>query len=163
MRLPGGQLHLFRRRHKPETPPAAPEFATCCALADTLRIGASPDWFWCHYPAGEARTAITGARLKRMGTKAGVADYLLCSPDGRLPCPRDEAAAAGGCRSRRRTSRTGATSTACRMWWRARSTRPLPRLRAWGVLAKSGVARNDACARPGAGERSRKPRRWRSA
>ena len=84
MRLPGAQLHLFRRRHKPETPPAAPEFATCCALADALRIGASPDWLWMHYPAGEARTAITGARLKRMGTKAGIADYLLCSPDGRL-------------------------------------------------------------------------------
>ena len=86
MRLPGGQLHLFRRLHKPEPPAPAPEFATCCALADALRISASPDWWWAHYPAGEARSAITGARLKRMGTKAGVSDYLFCSPDGRLHC-----------------------------------------------------------------------------
>lgn len=88
------QLHLFRRGHKPAPRRSAPEFRTSCAFADLLRRSASPEWFWCHYPAGEERTARVdadgrrfspaGARLKRMGLKTGVADYLFASPTGRL-------------------------------------------------------------------------------
>jgi hypothetical protein len=84
MRVAGlNQLHLFRRGHKPERPPPALEFALAAAFADTLKRVADPDWFWTHFPAGEKREAITGARLHRMGLKPGVADYLFLSPDGR--------------------------------------------------------------------------------
>lgn len=77
-----GQLHLFRRGHKPERPKPALEYKTAVALADTLRRCAREDWLWSHWPAGELRTDATGARLKRMGALPGVADYLFISPDG---------------------------------------------------------------------------------
>ena len=87
------QLHLFRRGHKPAPVRAAPEFRFSCAFADLLRRSASSEWWWMHYPAGEERTAKVdaegrrfspaGARLKRMGLKTGVADYLFISPIGR--------------------------------------------------------------------------------
>lgn len=32
---------------------------------------------WCHVPNGGQRKAITGAKLKRMGTKRGVPDVLV--------------------------------------------------------------------------------------
>src|SRR3954464_8578713 len=75
-----GQLHLFRRGFKPIRPPKALEFETACAFADTLRRFARDDWIWTHFPAGELRSKATGARLKRMGLRAGVADYLFISP-----------------------------------------------------------------------------------
>jgi len=75
------QLHLFRRGHKPERPKPALEFKTACAFADTLRQCAKPDWLWTHFPAGELRSKATGARLKRMGTRAGMPDYVFVSPD----------------------------------------------------------------------------------
>lgn len=34
---------------------------------------------WCHVPNGGQRNAITGAKLKRMGTKRGVPDILIFS------------------------------------------------------------------------------------
>jgi len=41
---------------------------------------------WCHVPNGGQRNAITGAKLKKMGTKRGVPDVLIfsrgCAPDG---------------------------------------------------------------------------------
>jgi hypothetical protein len=77
------QLHLFTRRKARKLPPAK-EFATHCAVADLLRVSLSPGWIWFHYPAGENRDARTGARLKRMGTKAGVADFLFISPPNGL-------------------------------------------------------------------------------
>jgi hypothetical protein len=74
------QLHLFRgRRQRGEVPPAA-EFRVHCMVADALRDWAVPGWMWTHLPMGERRDAVTGARLKRMGTKAGWPDFILIAP-----------------------------------------------------------------------------------
>ena len=47
------------------------------AIADYLRLTLPPEVVWTHFPAGEKRSAVTGALLKRMGLKAGVTDFLL--------------------------------------------------------------------------------------
>jgi hypothetical protein len=67
---------------KPRKAPAALEFRTCCALADTLRRFAEPGWRWTHFPAGEYRRPETGERLARMGLKKGWPDYQFLSPTG---------------------------------------------------------------------------------
>jgi hypothetical protein len=77
------QLSLFKgKRQRGVRAPAAAEFRTQCALADLLRNWASPEWFWTAFPAGEKRTAATGARLKRMGAKPGVSDFIFIAPNG---------------------------------------------------------------------------------
>lgn len=77
------QLHLFRsKRQRGEAAPSPLEFQTHCAVADTLRRWATPNWVWCHYPAGEKRADATGARLKRMGVLPGISDFLLFPPAG---------------------------------------------------------------------------------
>jgi hypothetical protein len=53
-----------------------------CAVADLLRRHALPSWRWTHFPAGERRDVITGARLKRMGLQRGFPDIQLISPAG---------------------------------------------------------------------------------
>lgn len=53
------------------------EFRLTCAVADLLRFRAMPGLYWSHLPMGEARFERTGARLKRMGTRAGAPDFLL--------------------------------------------------------------------------------------
>lgn len=62
-------------------PPHAPrndaEFRLTCAVADHLRLSACPGVVWFHVPNGEARTARTGARLKRMGVRRGVGDFII--------------------------------------------------------------------------------------
>jgi hypothetical protein len=78
-----GQLHLFRRG-PPERVPPALEFATACALADTLKRSARADWQWSAFPAGELRSQATGERLRRMGLAKGWPDYLFVSPAGQL-------------------------------------------------------------------------------
>lgn len=82
-----GQLNLFKgKRQRGTQPPPPLEFATHCALADTIRRWILPDWYWFHYPSGELRDhqinpktgnrfSITGQRLLRMGAKKGVADF----------------------------------------------------------------------------------------
>ena len=52
------------------------EFRIQCALADLLRRAARPDVFWFAIPNGEARSAVTGARIKRAGGRPGLPD--LC-------------------------------------------------------------------------------------
>ncbi len=77
------QLHLFTKRKRPAsslTP--AIEFRVHCMVADVLRISLTPGWYWMHYPAGELRKKATAGRLKRMGVKAGVSDFLLIAPGG---------------------------------------------------------------------------------
>ena len=59
------------------------EFRFSCVVADYLAVALPVDALWTHFPAGEARTVITGARLKRMGLKPGWPDYLVVS-NGRL-------------------------------------------------------------------------------
>jgi hypothetical protein len=60
------------------------EFRLSCAVADYLARVLPADVLWSHLPFGENRSAITGARLKRMGTKRGWPDYLLMHPGGVL-------------------------------------------------------------------------------
>lgn len=53
------------------------EFKLACKVADYLRSMALPGVFWSHWPNGEDRPVSAGARLQRMGTVPGVADYIL--------------------------------------------------------------------------------------
>lgn len=43
-----------------------------------------PLWKWTHFPAGEHRTAVTGARLKSFGLQPGWPDFILVSPRGHV-------------------------------------------------------------------------------
>lgn len=60
------------------------EFRLSCAVADHLARILPPDVLWSHLPFGENRSAITGARLKRMGTQRGWPDYMILHPGGVL-------------------------------------------------------------------------------
>ena len=60
------------------------EFRLTCVMADYLRACWPPHLPWSHFPSGENRSAITGARLKRMGTAKGWPDFLLNLPNGRI-------------------------------------------------------------------------------
>jgi hypothetical protein len=80
-----GQLGLFTKRVR--KPPPAPEFHLHCMVADVLRRWANPGWCWWHLPSGEKRSAITGARLKRMGAKRGLPDFELLAPREGNPRP----------------------------------------------------------------------------
>ena len=53
------------------------EFRLQCAVADHLRLSAAPGIYWFHPANGEARTARTGGRLKRMGVRPGVPDMVV--------------------------------------------------------------------------------------
>jgi VRR-NUC domain len=66
-----------------KAPPSRPkESKLQCDIAELLRCHALPSWLWTHFPAGELRDVITGARLKRMGLQRGWPDFLLVSPHG---------------------------------------------------------------------------------
>lgn len=58
-----------------------PEFLLHCVVADYFRK-VWPNLLWFHCGNGEKRNAITGARLKRMGVRPGVADILIFWPEG---------------------------------------------------------------------------------
>lgn len=47
-----------------------------------LEARGRPDMFWFHVPNGEHRHAATGAKLKKMGVKAGVPDLIIQLPSG---------------------------------------------------------------------------------
>jgi hypothetical protein len=53
-----------------------------CDVAALLRDHALPTWRWSHFPAGEKRDVITGARLKRAGLMRGFPDLIIISPAG---------------------------------------------------------------------------------
>ena len=73
-----GQLHLFKgKRQRGVTPPPPREFATQCALADTLKRWCNPDWWYTALPFGEYRTPATAKRLQRMGVRGGLPDFLF--------------------------------------------------------------------------------------
>lgn len=88
------QLNIFKGpRQRGTKPPPPYEFATHCALADTLRRWIMPGWYWFHYPSGELRehqviegrrVSITGQRLQRMGAKSGVADFGFFHQTGKV-------------------------------------------------------------------------------
>lgn len=75
------QLNLFKsKRQRGVAPPPPLEFEVQCMVADDLRRWAVPGWQWTHIPLGEERSAITGARLKRMGAQPGWPDFILIPP-----------------------------------------------------------------------------------
>lgn len=51
-------------------------------VAELLRKHARPDWLWFHVPNGEKRDYVTACRLKAMGVRPGIADFVLLGPDG---------------------------------------------------------------------------------
>jgi hypothetical protein len=53
------------------------EFRLSCVVADWLALALPCNSLWSHLPFGENRDAVTGARLKRMGTARGWPDYLI--------------------------------------------------------------------------------------
>lgn len=62
---------------------SAKEMQIHLAIADLLRVSAYPRTIWFH-PANEgARSAVAGAKLKRLGMLPGVADFAFVLPDGR--------------------------------------------------------------------------------
>ena len=62
--------------------PPPMEFEVHCQIADLLAVAISPGWSWFHVPNGEKRDKATAARLKRMGVKPGISDFLLIAPEG---------------------------------------------------------------------------------
>lgn len=60
------------------------EFRLACAVADHFSKVLPSHVLYSHFPAGESRTAVTGARLKRMGLQRGWPDYLLFHDGGTL-------------------------------------------------------------------------------
>jgi hypothetical protein len=52
------------------------------AVVALLRFNAAPDVIWYAVPNGEYRSKRTGARLKKQGVVAGVADLAIVAPDG---------------------------------------------------------------------------------
>jgi hypothetical protein len=113
--------------------PAASEFKTCCALADTmLRFGA-PGWLWTHFPAGEHRHLSAGARLKRMGLKPGWPDYQLVDEGGQLHFlemkRRGEALTEAQAEFRAAVQARGVPYAVCFSWAEA-----VKQLQLWGFL-----------------------------
>jgi len=77
------QLPLFGKRKRPGR--GSKEFNLHVMVADVLDRWATHGWRHTHLPFGESRghgiaAKITGARLKRMGTKRGWPDFILLSP-----------------------------------------------------------------------------------
>ena len=54
-----------------------PEYRLHCVVADYLEIALPARVLWWHTANGENRSAITGARLKRMGVKRGMPDLFV--------------------------------------------------------------------------------------
>jgi len=77
------RLHLFKsRRQRGVKPPPEKEFALQVSIAAILRNHCRPDWRTTHFPAGDKRDAITGARLKAQGLVPGWPDFVLLGPRG---------------------------------------------------------------------------------
>lgn len=56
---------------------ASPEYQLQCAVVDHLRLRAKPKVYWTAIPMGEKRDTVTGARIKRMGGRAGAPDLFF--------------------------------------------------------------------------------------
>jgi hypothetical protein len=86
------QRDLFTKRWRRAAPPDPSELAIQIALADRLRLQAHRDVIWFHCPNGELRDARTAAKLRAMGTLAGVPDLTFIQRitvlDGEVIVPR---------------------------------------------------------------------------
>lgn len=56
------------------------EFQLHIFVAELMRKAGRRDVLWMTIPNGEARNPITGAKLKRMGVRAGAGDILFVLP-----------------------------------------------------------------------------------
>jgi hypothetical protein len=84
----------IQRRKRARASKPLPEIDVHCMIADVLMMTLKPGWIWWHTPNGGERPAfinakgkrvsIEAARLKRMGVKPGISDFLLLSPTGEL-------------------------------------------------------------------------------
>ena len=75
------QLDLLKsRRQRGSKVPPAKEFPVHCMVADLLRLSIAPGWLWFHPANGEFRDRAAAGRLKRMGVKPGVSDFILIAP-----------------------------------------------------------------------------------
>ena len=86
------QMDLFKgKRQRGVKAPAPLEFPVHVAIADTLDRWIRPGWLWWHHPAGGERPkrvdprtgkpySPEASRLKRMGAKDGISDFILIGP-----------------------------------------------------------------------------------
>ena len=75
------QLRLFASRFQRGVKAPEPlEFALHCQMADILKRWIMPRWRYSHLPLGEKRDKATAGRLKRMGTVAGLPDFMFVGP-----------------------------------------------------------------------------------
>ncbi|MCB5173678.1 hypothetical protein [Microvirga lenta] len=82
-RAPKPRLPLFTGEViSRERLPSPKEIRLHFSVAKCLKDYARRDWQWTHFPAGEVRDEVTGAKLKRMGTKPGWPDFIFVSPEG---------------------------------------------------------------------------------
>lgn len=115
------------------------EFRLACVVSDALRFGASPDVVWSHFPAGEKRSAITGARLQRMGLSRGWPDYIFIVPGGRVAFL--ELKRTGGKLSPEQMSfRDRVLALGCRHAVADTGQRAIEILRSWGIVERLRVA-----------------------
>jgi hypothetical protein len=56
------------------------------AVIEHVKLRARKGVLWFHVPNGEHRTKATGAKLKRMGVRAGVADLVFILPPNGEAC-----------------------------------------------------------------------------
>lgn len=56
------------------------EYRLQVAVVEHLKLRAMPDVVWYAVPNGEHRSKATGAKLKKMGVRPGVADLMLILP-----------------------------------------------------------------------------------
>ena len=81
--LPLLQLMAGKKTRLRKAPVVRPrEIRLHLDVARVLREHCLPEWVWFHVPNGERRDVRTGARLKLMGVRPGVPDFLLISPYG---------------------------------------------------------------------------------
>ena len=70
---------VTRRRAAPRRKRAQPEHHFHVQVADLLTAldGRGGRFFWTTFPAGERRSAMAGARWKRIGVKTGMPDIMI--------------------------------------------------------------------------------------
>lgn len=76
-RVRGLKMTTTLRRSSPERS----LHVSCVSWLEAMeRMGKVRNCVWFHVPNGERRDARTGAKLKKMGAKAGIADLILARP-----------------------------------------------------------------------------------
>lgn len=115
------------------------EFRTACVVSDALKFGARTDVPWSHFPAGEKRSAITGARLQRMGLARGWPDYVFIPPGANVPFL--ELKSPGGYLTPEQMAfRDRVLANGCKYEVARTGQEAIEILRSWGILERVRVA-----------------------